>query len=350
MRTCFLVVAMTALAAPAAFADHDTITVEFVTATRQEMLESIELTGSIEARDSVDLGFRQSGRVTEVLVEEGDRVARDQPLARLDAVQQEQGQNVARASLAAARATQEQARQASDRAGAMLERGVGTRAMRDAALQSLSEADGAVERAESALEQAERALADTVLHAPGDAVVTARHIAPGQIIGAAQPAFSLAELDGLEAVFQSADLPQLDNVMGAGVRLDTIDIDMATMRGTITEISPLVDPQTGTVGVRALIDADADIDLLGAAVRGQMQVGTGSGVVGPWTALTRQGEDAAVWLVQDGKAELAPVRIANFSDKAVFLSDGVEEGQIVVGAGSQLMYPGRPVQPAQVIE
>lgn len=345
--TCLAGASAALFTASVACADYVPIAVEYVTAAEQELVTMIELSGSIEARDSLDLGFRQSGRVTEVLAEEGDRVQRDQPLARLDAVQQEQGRKVAEASLAAALAAQAQARQARDRADAMLARGVGTRAARDAAVQALSEAEGAVERAESALEQARRAVLDTVLRAPEDGVVTARHIAPGQIVGAAQPALTIAAADGIEAVFQLADQPFLDQVMGVRLRLEPIDIDMPPMAGTVTEIAPLVDPVLGTVTLRADIDdTDVKADLLGAAVRGSMRISSDTCVLVPWDALGRKGEDAAVWLVEDDRARLVPVRIGSFSDKGVYLSAGIEPGQTVVGAGSQLLYPGRPLRPA----
>ena len=324
--------------------------VEYVTARQEPLAVDLQLSGSIEALDSVDLGFRQSGRVVEVLVEEGDRVQPGQALARLDSVQQDQALKVAQANLAAAEAAQAQARQASQRANAMLERGVGTRAARDAAEQGLSEATGSVQRAESAVDQARRAVDDTVLRAPQASVVTNRAVAPGQIVGAAQPAFSLATLEGLEAVFQAPDHPLLDAAMGREVRLTTIDIDRPDLTGTVTEIAPLVDPRTGTVTLRARIGpVTGNMSLLGAAVRGHLQISTDAGIVLPWTVLMRQGESPAVWIVDDDdRVRLTPVRISRFGNNTVYLSDGVEAGQTVVGAGSQLLYPGRKVQPAGV--
>ncbi|SIS75992.1 efflux RND transporter periplasmic adaptor subunit [Paracoccus saliphilus] len=338
------------LSALAVWAGPGDLRVEFVTAEEKPLLLNLRLSGTLEAKDSVDLGFRQSGRVTEVLIEEGDRVGKGDPLARLDSVQQEQGLKVAEASLASARATQEQARQASERAAAMLERGVGTRAARDQAVQALSEAQGAVERAESGVEQARRALDDTVLRAPEASVVTGRDMSPGQIVGAAQPVVSLASLEGLEAVFRSPDHPLLDDAMGAEVRLAPIDIDAPEMTGVVTEIAPLVDPATGTVTLRASIEGNPEgIDLLGAAVRGHLRVRSDSGIVIPWTALTRQGETAAVWTLGDeNRVSLTPVEISHFSDGEVYLSGGIEPGQVVIGAGSQLLYPGRVVEPAEV--
>lgn len=332
-------------------AQAEDLRVEFVTAQERPVTVDLQSSGTISALDSLDLGFRQSGRVTEVLVEEGDHVTAGQPLARLDPVQQDQALNVAEASLAAAIAAKAQAQQASDRAGAMLDRGVGTRAARDAAVQALADADGSVRRAESAVDQARRAVEETVLRAPETAVVTSRDLAPGQIVAEAQPVLTLDTLDGLEAVFQMPDQPLLRAAMGSTVHLTTIDLDRPAMAGTVTDIAPLVDPTTGTVTVRARMDQTRpSTALLGAAVRGRLRIAEATGIELPWTAVMRQGRDTAVWVVdQDNRVSLAPVRISQFSDHSVFLSEGIEPGQIVVGAGSQLLYEGRKVQPAQVL-
>ncbi|WP_244297892.1 biotin/lipoyl-binding protein, partial [Paracoccus marcusii] len=107
-----LALAMMIPALAAAQAAPDDIRVRIVTARTQPLDLDMQLSGEIEAVDTLELGFRQGGRVTEVLVAEGDRVVAGQPLARLNAVQQDQALNVALAGLAAARAGSDQARQA----------------------------------------------------------------------------------------------------------------------------------------------------------------------------------------------------------------------------------------------
>lgn len=308
------------------------------------------MTGTIEAVDSVDMGFRQGGRVIEVLVQEGDRVAAGQPLARTDPLQQDQSLRVAQAALASATATLDQAQRAFDRASAMLSRGVGTRAARDQAQQQLSAASGAVERAETAVGQANRAVADTVLIAPVDAVVTSRQIDTGQIVAPAQTVISLAALSGLEAVFQSPDVSRLDHVRGAEVRLHAIDIEAPEMIAHVTEVSPLVDPATGSVTLRAQIDdGQGDISLLGAGVRGVTRISDENQIALPWTALSNQGDQPAVWVVaDDGTVSLAPIQVARYIQDQIIVGGGLQPGQIVVGAGSQMLYPGRPVQQAEV--
>lgn len=342
--------AQLAVSSPAP-AQGDLLGVELVRAEERPVQLDLQLSGSIAATDSVQMSFRQPGRVTDVRVDEGDRVAEGQELARLDSVQQDQALRVAEAGLAAAQAGLSQARQASDRAEALLARGVGTRAARDDALQDLSEAQGAVERAESTLDQARRAVQDTVLRAPEDAVVTARDMAPGQIVGAAQVVLTIATLDGLEAVFNAPDDPRLDSAMGGRVRLDTIDIDRPEMRGTVTEVSPLVDPATGTVTMRVRIDGvTGDTALLGAAVRGHVNIAADGGIAVPWTALMRDGDRPAVWRVDgDNRVSLVPVTIGQFANDVVYLSAGIRAGDVVVGAGSQLLYPGRQIRRAEVL-
>ena len=350
-RFAFASVASLFFATAPAIAQDDLLRVEMVTAQNAPVVIDLELSGTIESIDNLELGFRESGRVVDVLVDEGDHVEAGAPLARLDSVQQDQSFRVAQASLDAARATYDQTKLASDRAKAMLARGVGTRAARDSAVQAESEATGALERAESALTQAQRAVEDTVLRAPEEAVVTARHVSPGQILGAAQPALSLATLDGVEAVFDAPDDPHLGAALGKAVRLTALDVVRPEMTGTVTEISPLVDPQTGTVLVRVRVDGiKADTSLLGAAVRGHIDISAATGIAVPWTALMRDRDSAAVWTVgQDQRVKLVPVTISYFVNGTVFLSGGIEAGQTVVGAGSQLLYPGRQVQRAEVL-
>ena len=324
------------------------LTVEFVRVELAPLTFDAALTGTIHATDNVEVGFRLGGKVIEVLVQEGDLVHKGQPLARTDPLQQEQARRVAQAAVESATAAEAQARQAQIRAAAMLERGVGTRAALDGATQALSAAVGGLTQAISARGQAERALADTVVHAPDNAIVTARLAEPGQIVGAAQTVVSLASVAGREAVFRTPDSPLLRNAIGAPVTLSGIDFPDLHMTARVSEIAPIVDPGTGSVTVRAVIDnAPANTSLLGAAVRGAIHYPAGSGIAVPWTALTAADGKAAVWMVdKDSRVFLADVVIERFSNGKVILRDGVTPGQTVVGAGSQLLYPGRKVSAA----
>lgn len=322
----------------------DAIAVEFVQVQERPLVFDVNLTGTIAARDSIDLSFPQGGRIAEITVEAGDRVTAGQELARTDGVQQQQALAQADAGVAAAEAAEQQARQAATRAAEMLRRGVGTRAARDSAQQALSAAEGELQRARTAAAQARNAAEDTVLTAPADAVVTSRSAEPGQVVGAAQPVLRLATLSGLEAVIQVPDRPQLDSAQGASVSLRPLDRPGMQLTGKVTEIAPLVDPATGSVTIRAAIEGDLDTSLLGAAVVATVHLPAGTGIEVPWTALTASGAAPAVWRIgPDSTVSIAPVEVERFHTGRVVLKSGVAPGDTVVGEGSQLMYPGRSV-------
>lgn len=325
--------------------------VQLVTAQRDSVVFETSLTGSLAARELIEVGFPQGGRVTQVLVSEGDIVRRGQELARTDPIQQDQLLAVAQASLAAAIAAQDQATQAADRAATMLDRGVGTRAAHDQARRALSAAQGAVRQAESDVALSRRAVEDTVMLAPADGVITARNAEPGQIVAAAQPVMSLAVSDEIEAVFYVPDLPGLGQMMGMEIKARPLDFEGPEMIATVTEISPLVDPQTGSIAVRATVhDAPRDVRLLGTAISGRLRLLGRTATMVPWTALSSVGDQPAVWVVDDqSRVELRPVEVTRFMGDKVLL-EGIEPGQIVVGAGSQMLFPGRQVVEVSAIE
>lgn len=337
---------MSLLASPAMA--RAVLPVEFVEVQETQLTFDVALTGTINAKDSVEIGFRFGGRIVEVLVRVGDRVTKGQPLAKTDPLQQEQALHVAQAAEISAAATWEQARQAQDRATAMLSRGVGTQAALDSANQALSSAAGGLTQARAALAQAQRALADTVLRAPDDGIVTERMAEPGQIVSAAQAVLKLASTSGREAVFRTPDTPLLRNAIGTPVTLSGIDLPGLQLTAHVSEISPIVEPGTGSVTVRAIIEnAPANTSLLGAAIRGAIHYPAGTGISIPWTALTSAEGNPAVWLVgKDNRVSTVPVTIERFSNGEVILGSGISPGQIVIGAGSQLLYPGREVTDA----
>ena len=71
--------------------------------------EARAYTGVVRARYETDLGFRVAGKIVERLVNIGDRVEKDQPLARLDPTDYGLAMESSEAELAAARSTLAQA-------------------------------------------------------------------------------------------------------------------------------------------------------------------------------------------------------------------------------------------------
>lgn len=310
-----------------------------------DMGESV-VTGTLQAIEEFPVSFPQGGRVISVAVREGDSVVQGQELARVDPTQADAGLRAAQASLGGAEAALREAQQASDRAAELLTRGAGTRAEVDTATRSLLAAQATRDQAEAQLSKARTAQGNTVLRAARAGIVTARSVEPGQVVNPGQKVVSMAADGGLEGVFNAPDGVDLEAFLGARVRLTLVDQPDSSLNATISEVSPLVEPSTGAVIVRAQLDGKVPAGVVfGSPVVGHLDLPQLPAITVPWTALTALAGAPAVWVVDPATMQVAqkPVSVVAYGADTVRLSDGIVAGQMVVTDGAQLLYPGRTV-------
>ncbi len=115
----------------------DIVTVQTGKVVRQDLVAQVTASGEIKPRNYINIGANAMGRITEILVREGDTVRKGQLLARLEAVQADaevQAQKAALSSTEADAAASEAAVRAAD--------------------ENLRTAQAAVERAKAELERA----------------------------------------------------------------------------------------------------------------------------------------------------------------------------------------------------
>jgi len=143
-------------------------------------------TGQIEAAARTDLGFELSGRIAEVLVEEGDVVARGTVLARLDTSALIPERAALKAELAALAADAELARLTLARNDALTERGFRSVAAQDDARLALVRAEAGMAAVRARIAGVDVRLEKSVLTAPYPARIGARMADPGQTAAAGQ--------------------------------------------------------------------------------------------------------------------------------------------------------------------
>src|SRR5579871_5130265 len=127
--------------------------------------EPLALTGQIRAKDENSLAFRLDGRITERLVNVGDRVTAGQVVAKLDPQSQQNNLRSAQAALAAAQAQLTQARAAFWRQQQLLKDGWTPRANYDEAEAALKTAAARLDTAQAQLRIAQDQLSYTSLTA-----------------------------------------------------------------------------------------------------------------------------------------------------------------------------------------
>ncbi len=338
------------LATPA-FGDSPLV-VEIVVAKLTTGTRVISQTGEIVARTTLRTSFPSGGRIAAVEVDEGDTVTKGMVLARVESVQQEQALRAAEAGVSTANADFEQAKDDSQRQQALLERGATTRTSRDAAEDSLRIAEGRLAQAKSELDRAKKAVSDTVVLAPTDATVTDRMIEPGQVVGAAQPVLELALGSELDAIFEISEDLMTAEEGASEIALISIDPPIIEFSGLVREISPLVDPQTGTVTVTVGVTDAPDGVTFGRAVRGSASWQDDPHVVLPYTAMSVTAGGPAVWVVDPDSMQvsLQTISVDRYDTGRIILSGGVDAGAMVVTKGAHLLYPGRVVRSVEDVK
>jgi len=205
----------------------DTAPPTYVTApaTAGDLVITVTATGTLEARNLVEIGSEVSGRVARVLVDANDAVTRGQILAELDpttlaaqAAQVRAQLAQARAQVIQARTTKAEAAVTRRRTAGLLAAGVVSAQELDGAVAAAARADAALIVAEAAVAQATAAvdvartnLARAEIRTPIDGVVLERSVEVGQTVVAAFQApvlFRIAE--DLRAMKVAVDIDEAD--------------------------------------------------------------------------------------------------------------------------------------------
>ncbi len=237
-----LLLLLAVAAAAGWFALWRPVAVTLVQPHRGAALEAVYATGIVEAIDTARVGSTVAGRVTAVLVQEGDSVRAGQPLAQLDDRQAQQRLEDAQARLALAE--QELARDRSL---------VPTGARSIQALQrSIAERD----RAEAAVALAQRDAGEYRILAPLDGIVMRREVDPGNTVAANGALFTVASVARLRV---AADVDERDIAqvkLGAPVAIRADAFPGEAFAAKVTNIRRQGDSATRTFRVEADLPAD----------------------------------------------------------------------------------------------
>ena len=321
--------------------------VDTVTVTLQPYVDETTLTGEIAARNEAALSFKVGGRVSDVYVDVGDHLAKGDVLARIDPTEQEADVASAKAAVTSAQAQLKNSSSTFERQKKLLASGFTTRSDYDAAEKALKTAKSMLDSARAQLTTANSNLADTVLKAEADGIVTERNVDPGQVVGAAQSVFNFANDGDRDAIFEIQE-QLLTGPAPSSVSVSLLSNPAVTTTGRIREVSPLINPQTGTVKVKIGLDRVPPEMQLGSAVAGSVSRTLPEDVIVlPWLALAADKGRPAVWVVDpgDNTVALRPIRIERYDSSRILVAEGLKPGDRVVTTGSQMLRPGETVQP-----
>ncbi|KAB1070692.1 efflux RND transporter periplasmic adaptor subunit [Methylobacterium planeticum] len=319
--------------------------VRTVTAKPSQIAADIVITGDIQAQAQTNVAFRTNGKIAARLVEVGDHVTADQVLAHLDPQEQRANLDNARAALTSAEALLTQAKLNFKRQDSLLASGYTTRPAYDNAEQQLRTTQAAVESARAALGTAQEQFSYTELRAGVEGIVLSRSLEVGQVVQSGQSVLVLAQDGARDAVFNVYEALLATPPDSKTVEITLQSDPAVAAAGTVREISPSVDPASGTVRVKVGIAQTPAAMTLGSVVIGRGRFGPREAIVLPWSALYRWKRKPAVWVRDPGTGTVSPrlVVIDRYGSDSIALDSGIAPGEEVVIAGIQFLRPGQTV-------
>jgi len=342
-RTCWLVIAAAAAAAcrhaPEA-EDEDRPAPAAVScrpATAATIDDLVDVTGVIAPPPKLDavVSSPLPGRVAQVVVEEGDRVAAGALLAVVEDPALGAGSLEALAAVDSAKAQRVAADQEVARQDRLVASGIGARKDLDDARAKAAAAAADVAAATARAGLAGAQLARREIRAPRAGVVLHLQRKVGESVDGttATPIAEIADLSVLELHAQAppAALRPLRDGMHATVQVLGSDAPVA---GTVVRVAPAVDPATMLGVVRIALASTESTTAgiqVGTSATARIAIGQRPGVRVPASALRRSlvGEDEVV-VCGAGTAHVRKVAIGSRGDQGVEIKDGIKAGEQVV--------------------
>lgn len=307
----------------------------------------VKATGSLAARNEAAVGAKIGGTIRELLVDVGDKVRKDQPLAHLDAANALIAVEQAKAAQAVAQAGLVAATQEWERAQKLAVSGGLAKAGLDRAEAAFKQATAGAKQADAGLQAAQKALADHTLRAPFDGTVTARMMNVGEFVAVMPPSpvFRVVDVDRLEVILPVPETVVATIRPGAKVR-GVLNPSGHAFEATVRVVGNVVDPATRTVEVRADLTGERGPEMRPHAIV-EVDFSQSEALEGlflPAQAVSRDGEKKFVWVVENGATARKSIEAEALSPGVVRVTSGLAGTEQVVRDGGAKLADGMQVQ------
>ncbi|MDX6750278.1 efflux RND transporter periplasmic adaptor subunit [Geminicoccaceae bacterium 1502E] len=302
------------------------VLVEVAPVVRGPAVQAVYATGTVEPVRWAAVAPAVRGRLLELFVDDGDRVAQGQLLATLDST-------VAAAQVAEVEARARFAAEEAERLARLAQRGAAARS-------ELDRAESEARAFEAGAEAARRRLADFAVRAPIDGMVLRRDGEPGEMVDTGDTVFWIGEATPLRltAEVDEEDVPSVAPGQRALLKADAFP--ERVFEGTLEQITPKGDPVQKTYRVRIALPEDTPL-MIGMTIEANIVVReTNDALLVPSSAL-RSGE---LFVVEDGTARRRAVVPGVRGARVTEILDGVEEGEPVVAAPPEALADGARVR------
>lgn len=296
----------------------------------------INLPGSIEAWNRLELMAKISGTVEDVFVEEGDNITAGQVIARLESADYE-------IALARSEAAYKLARADYKRDQEVYAKGVIPTA-------ELEARETSMQTAKADLDNARLRLARCEIKAPINGVIRKLDAKVGRYLGVGDPVGRILEIDRVKAVI---GIPESD--ITAVRMLDTVDITIQALGDKVLTgkkhfVSPSPENDARLYRLELKIDNHDRQILPGMFTRANIVKETKEQVLAiPFYSVISRNEQKFVFIEKDGLVTQRNVRTGIMERWLVEITEGIHPGDRVVIEGHRAIENGQQVNVVKVV-
>ncbi|WP_316791107.1 efflux RND transporter periplasmic adaptor subunit [Pedobacter frigoris] len=304
--------------------------VEGIVVKSGDFTNNLDLSGTLEANESVALRSEVSGLVTSINFKEGANVTKGALLVKIN-------DRDIQAQLQDALTKQQLAATNENRSKQLLEKGAISQEEYDtslAALQSL--------KAQSQLIRAQ--LAKTSIYAPFSGKIGLRSISTGEYL---TPSTTIANLASINPLKVSFSVPEkYAGQIGLNSEISfTTDGLTKTFIGKVFAIEPGINTQTRTLQIKALVPNPNNELLPGSFAKIKLSLNTAkNAILIPNEAIIPVLEGKTVFISKNGKAQQVPVEAGTRTAESIVITSGLKVGDTVLTTGAMALKADAPVK------
>ena len=334
--------------------ERPAVAVETAAAAARDVEQAIDVVGSLAPKFQADIKSEFTAVVAEVYVTEWVKVAKGQPLARLDSREDESGLEAVRASLLQADVAETRAQRELERAvklkdvGLITQQGLDdTRTAREAAAATTAAVRAQVRLAETRLTKA-------MIRAPFAGVVAARMVNVGDRVESmgGGPMFRIVDTSVLDLTVHvpSARLSEL--AIGRQLSFTTDAVPGRTFTGVVAHINPTAEDASRAIPVMVEVRNDDGALKGGLFVKGRIVTGSRAQVLTvPRAALLTwdlESRRAEVFTIDGDVARRRSITTGAALGDIVEVAAGIAAGEAVIVRGGFNVRDGDRVVAAGV--
>jgi multidrug efflux system membrane fusion protein len=304
------------------------------------------------AREVVSVQPEVSGRITEILFNDGANLKKGDPLFTIDPRPFQAQLDAAEANLVQSKAALDFAKIQFARVQDLVESRAIARQDYDTRKNAVDVGGAQVKQNEAAVESARLNLEYTAIRSPIDGRAGHRLVDLGNVVTAnTSTLLSIERLDPIYADFTVTenDFPTVQrNTRGGQLKVEVRLPDEADkpLTGQLTFLDNSVQPASGTVLLRATVPNAANRLWPGQFVNVRLVLSTlPKAVLVPVAATQDSAKGPFVYVVkEDSTAELRPVKLGQRQGDLIVIEDGLKSGERVVITGQLGVMPGAKVR------